>query len=98
MLGLGLRVGVVPHGVDVHLAVHQQREVAGLALPGAAGLVVAEGGELFFERTLGKVVVALDEHGVVTLGDEGVVPGGSHVENSRKNVTRNAMWQVALLI
>src|SRR5574343_355481 len=43
--GLGLGVGVGPGGLGVELAVHQQREVGGLAFPGTHALVVAEGEE-----------------------------------------------------
>lgn len=55
--GFGLGLGVVPHGINVELAIDQQRVIAGLALPCAGGLVVAEGDELALERAFGKVVV-----------------------------------------
>lgn len=50
------------------------------ALPGAGGLVVAEGDVLSLERVLGDVVVAFHQRGVVTFGDDGVVPGGFHCQ------------------
>jgi hypothetical protein len=78
LLGFGFGVGVVPHRVGVDIAVHIQRVVAGLAFPCATGFVVAEGDVLLVERTLGKVVVAFDQDGVVTFGNQGAVPGGFH--------------------
>ena len=77
-MGLGVGLGVEPHGVGQHVAVDHERVVMRLALPGAGGLVVAEGDVLALERVLGEVVVAFHQHGVVTLGDDGVVPGGFH--------------------
>lgn len=77
-MGLGLGLGVVPHGVGQHVAVDHEAVVVRLALPGAGGLVIRKGHVLALERVRGEVVVALHQHGVVTLGDDGVVPGGFH--------------------
>ena len=77
-MGVGPGLGVEPDGVGQHVAVDQQAVVMRFALPGAGGLVVAEGVVLALERVLGEVVVAFHQHGVVTLGDDGVVPGGFH--------------------
>src|SRR3954462_31306 len=74
-LGFGLGIGVVPDGIRIELALHQQRVVAGLALPLAVGLVVRESHVLAVQRALGKVVVAFHHDGVVALRDDRAVPG-----------------------
>lgn len=79
-VGFGLGLGVEPHGVGQHVAVDQQAVVMRLALPGAGGLVIRKGDVLALERVRGEVVVAFHHDGVVTLGDDGVVPGGFHTE------------------
>ena len=77
-MGLGLGLGVEPDSLGQHVAVDHERVVMRLALPGAGGLVVAESDVLALERAFGEVVVTLHQHGVVTLGDDGVVPSGFH--------------------
>jgi len=79
LVGLGLGIGVVPGRIGMQLAVDQQREIARRALPGAGGLVIAEGHMVAVERIHREVVVAFDEHGVVALGDRDAVPGCFHV-------------------
>jgi len=71
-------LGVVPGGVRVDVAMDVDGVVAGLALPGATGLVVAKADVFTLERGLGEVVVAFDHDGVVALGDDGVFPNGFH--------------------
>ena len=70
--------GVVPGGILVFFAVHAQRVVAGLALPGAGGVGDAVFEKLLFEGIGGEVVVVLDHDRVVALGYDGVVPNGFH--------------------
>lgn len=43
------------------------------------GLMVAEGYLLALEHVRGEVLVTFHQHGVVTLGDDDVVPGDFHV-------------------
>src|SRR4051794_21077103 len=77
-LGFGLRIGVIPDGVGVHLAVDDERVVARLALPGTGRLMVAERHVLALQRSRGEIVIALHHHGVVALRNHFVFPGCLH--------------------
>jgi hypothetical protein len=49
-----------------------------LTFPGATCFVVAERDEFALQCAFGEVMVSLDKHGIVTVGNYGVIPNGLH--------------------
>src|SRR5690349_13083915 len=78
LLGGVLGLGVVPDGVLALRAVQLQGVVGGGALPGADGVGARGAHDVVAQRLAREVVVALDDDGVVALGDHRSVPDGLH--------------------
>src|SRR3954467_446847 len=71
-----LGLGVVPGGVLAAPAVVLEREVGRRALPRADRVRAAVADDVLADGGAREVVVALDDDGVVALGDRHAVPGG----------------------
>src|SRR5579884_346325 len=74
MLRLVLRIGVVPGGIFVVLAVYTHGVIAGFAFPASGSALFARGQELLVNRFGWEVGVAVHLHGLVALGQNRAVP------------------------
>src|SRR4051812_37296073 len=80
-LRVWLRLRAVPDGVRADRAVLLQAVVRCAALPRADAVGLRRPQHVLPQRLAGEVVVALDDHGVVALRDDLVVPHGLHGPN-----------------
>jgi len=82
-LDIGSRLfglGVVPSGVRIQLTIDDERVIACLPFPRAAGFVIAKADELPVHGRLGKIMVAFDHDSGVALGDHGIFPNCFHAD------------------
>jgi len=73
-------LGVVPSSVRIQVTIDDERVIACLPFPRAAGFVIAKADELPVHGRLGKIVVSFDHDSGVALSDHGIFPNCFHAD------------------
>src|SRR5690606_39885629 len=77
-----LRFRVIPGRILIALTIHHNRKVTGHPLPAADRVVLARLEVPLHNRLARKVMIALDDHGIVALRNDLAVPDCSHGSHS----------------